>query len=60
MEGAAFRRRALLLLAGAAVLVVLARQLPVEGVREWVRSLGAWGPAGLAALYLMAPVLLVP
>jgi uncharacterized membrane protein YdjX (TVP38/TMEM64 family) len=50
----------LLLLAGAALLVVLARQLPVAALRAWVQSLGAWGPAGLAALYLLAPLLLVP
>lgn len=60
MEGAAPRRRLLLLLAGAALLVVLARQLPADRLRAWVESLGAWGPAGLALLYLLAPVLLLP
>jgi uncharacterized membrane protein YdjX (TVP38/TMEM64 family) len=60
MDGAAPRWRVLLLLAGAALLVVLARQLPADALRAWVESLGAWGPAGLALVYLLAPLLLVP
>ena len=45
-------------------LLVAVHLLPVErqlrDFLEWVRSLGAWGPVALAAIYVVATVLMVP
>jgi len=47
-------------LAVLAGLLLIARQLPVERLRDGLASLGAWGPLALAGVYLVAPVLMIP
>ncbi len=43
-----------------AALLLLARHAPIERLRDGLAALGAWGPAALAGLYLVAPLLMIP
>jgi uncharacterized membrane protein YdjX (TVP38/TMEM64 family) len=41
-------------------LLLLARELPVARLRDGLAALGPWGPAALAGVYLVAPLLMIP
>jgi uncharacterized membrane protein YdjX (TVP38/TMEM64 family) len=66
-QGATIVRRAAILLTALFLLglaILLPRWVPVDqavaAVRQWIAGLGIWGPVGLALLYILATILLVP